>query len=111
MAKVLVPLYVFLLGTSLIMEAISFFKEASYWFALPGGLFGIALILSLVGFFSNKKALLWLTIISVFLYSLYIIGSNVYMLFTDFSTFLIVISLILLPIHYFVIQYSRQQLT
>ncbi|QGH33415.1 hypothetical protein GI584_04910 [Gracilibacillus salitolerans] len=47
MAKIFLPLYVFLFDSSLIKEAISYFKEASYWFALLGGLFGILLIISL----------------------------------------------------------------
>ncbi len=112
LAKILVPLYVFLLGSSLIKEAISYFKEASYWFALLGGLFGILLIISLVGFFTNKRSLLWLTIIAISLISVYLIGTTIYILFTDFTAvlFLIVISIILLPIHYFVVQYTHQQL-
>ncbi|SFM45361.1 hypothetical protein SAMN04487943_11930 [Gracilibacillus orientalis] len=110
MAKILVPLYVFFLGASLAKEAISYFNEASYWFALLGGLLGVLLIVSLVGFFTNKKSLLWLTIISVSLFSLYLIGANIYIFFTDFTAVLfpLFISIILLPIHFYIIQYTHR---
>lgn len=107
--EVLISVYLFLLAVGTWVNSVSFWQRENILLASLGSIFSLLLIISIISYFTNKKPLLLVNIISLIVFTIYFVGGFIWFMLTDYTAtlFALTILIIIFPLNLFIIFYTK----
>jgi hypothetical protein len=107
--RVLISIYLFLLAVGIWFYSADFWQREKLILASIGTIFSLLMIVSIISYFTNKKSLLIINVISLITFTVYLIGGFIWYMLKD-HTFVLFGSIsmaIITPLNLCVIFYTK----
>jgi hypothetical protein len=107
--KTFISIYLFMLAVATWVNSVGFWQREKVILAFIGTTLSLLLFISIISYFTNKKPLLVVNIISLIAFTIYFIGGFIWFMLTDYSSvlFALIMMILILPINLCVIFYTK----